>query len=71
MCIRDSPASLSSRKADWKKVALVWDKVVAYINDPKTQPDAVKIMAARVGVKPEAYLPLLKGTKLLLSLIHI
>lgn len=60
-----NPASLSSRKADWKKVALVWDKVVAYINDPKTQPDAVKIMAARVGVKPEAYLPLLKGTKLL------
>ncbi len=60
-----NPASLSSRKADWKKVALVWDKVVAYINDPKTQADAVKIMAARVGVKPEAYLPLLKGTKLL------
>ncbi|MBC7697336.1 MAG: ABC transporter substrate-binding protein [Bacteroidia bacterium] len=60
-----SPASLSSRKADWKKVILVWDKVVAYINDPKTQPDAVKIMAARVGLKPEAYLPLLKGTKLL------
>ncbi len=60
-----TPTSLSSRKADWKKVALVWDKVVAYINNPKTQPDAVKIMAARVGVKPEAYLPLLKGTKLL------
>ena len=60
-----SPASLSSRKSDWKKVAIVWDKVVAYINDPKTQPDAVKIMAARVGIKPEAYLPLLKGTKLL------
>ncbi len=39
--------------------------MVAYINDPKTQPDAVKIMAARVGIKPEAYLPLLKGTKLL------
>ena len=43
----------------------VWGKVVSYINDPKTQPDAVKIMAARVGIKPEAYLPLLKGTKLL------
>ena len=60
-----SPTSLSSRKADWKKVVQVWDKVVMYINDPKTQPDAVKIMAARVGIKPEAYLPLLKGTKLL------
>jgi NitT/TauT family transport system substrate-binding protein len=60
-----SPTSLSSRKADWKKVVKVWDKVVTYINDPKTQPDAVKIMSARVGIKPEAYLPLLKGTKLL------
>lgn len=60
-----NPASLSAKKADWEKVIKVWDKVVAYINDPKTQPDAVKIMAARVGLKPEAYLPLLKGTKLL------
>lgn len=60
-----NPASLASRKADWQKVVKVWDKVVTYINDPKTQPDAVKIMAARVGLKPEAYLPLLKGTKLL------
>ena len=60
-----SPASLSSRKADWVKVVKVWDKVVTYINDPKTQPDAVKIMSARVGIKPETYLPLLKGTKLL------
>ena len=60
-----NPASLSSRKADWEKVVKVWGKVVSYINDPKTQPDAVKIMAARVGLKPEAYLPLLKGTKLL------
>jgi NitT/TauT family transport system substrate-binding protein len=60
-----SPSSLSSKRAEWAKVVKVWDKVVTYINDPKTQPDAVKIMAARVGLKPEAYLPLLKGTKLL------
>lgn len=60
-----SPSSLSSRRADWEKVIKVWPKVVAYINDPKTQADAVKIMSARVGLKPEAYLPLLKGTKLL------
>lgn len=60
-----SPASLSARRADWEKVVKVWDKVVTYINDPKTQTDAVKIMSARVGLKPEAYLPLLKGTKLL------
>ena len=60
-----NPSSLSSRRGDWEKVVKVWGKVVSYINDPKTQPDAVKIMAARVGLKPEAYLPLLKGTKLL------
>jgi len=60
-----SPASAKSRRADWLKVLKVWDKVVAYIEDPKTQPDAVKIMAARSGISPEEYLPLLKGTKLL------
>ena len=60
-----SPASLAAKKAEWTKFVKVWDKVVTYINDPKTQPDAVKIMAARVGLKPEAYLPLLKGTRLL------
>lgn len=60
-----NPASLAAKKAEWAKFVKVWDKVVTYINDPKTQPDAVKIMAARVGLKPETYLPLLKGTRLL------
>lgn len=60
-----NPASLAARKADWEKVVKVWGRVVSYINDPKTQADAVKIMAARVGLKPGAYLPLLKGTRLL------
>jgi NitT/TauT family transport system substrate-binding protein len=60
-----NPGSAKQRRAEWIKVVKVWDRVVKYINDPKTQPDAVKIMAARVGVSPETYLPLLKGTKLL------
>lgn len=60
-----SPASAAMHKAEWLKVLKVWDRVVHYINDPKTQPDAVKIMAARVGVSPATYLPLLKGTHLL------
>lgn len=60
-----NPGSAKQRRADWIKVVKVWDRVVKYINDPKTQPDAVKIMAARVGVSPETYLPLLKGTRLL------
>jgi NitT/TauT family transport system substrate-binding protein len=60
-----NPASLANRRAEWQKVMGVWDKVVSYINDPGTQPDAVRIMAARVGLEPQAYLPLLKGTRLL------
>jgi NitT/TauT family transport system substrate-binding protein len=60
-----SPTSLAARKAEWQKVVLVWDKVVSFINDPKTQPEALKIMAARVGVPAESYAAFLKGTKLL------
>jgi NitT/TauT family transport system substrate-binding protein len=60
-----NPASVKARRAEWQKVVKLWDRVVAYIEDPKTQPDAVKIMAARSGVTPAEYLPLLKGTKLL------
>ena len=60
-----NPASVKARRAEWQKVVKLWDKVVAYIEDPKTQPDAVKIMAARSGVSPAEYLSLLKGTKLL------
>ena len=59
------PESYAAHKEDWKKLVGVWDKVVAYIGDPKTQPDALKIMAARTGVTPEAYGKFLKGTKLL------
>jgi NitT/TauT family transport system substrate-binding protein len=60
-----NPTVLSARKAEWQKIVKLWDKVVHYVNDPKTQDDAVKIMAARTGVTPEEYKPLLKGTKLL------
>ena len=59
-----NPASLSARRADWLKVVKVWDKVVAYINDPKTTDDALKILSGRVGLKPEEYKPFLGGTKL-------
>ncbi len=60
-----NPASLSARRADWVKVVKVWDKVVAYIADPQTAPDAVRIMAARVGIAPAAFSQFLKGTHLL------
>jgi NitT/TauT family transport system substrate-binding protein len=60
-----NPASLAQRRDDWSKVVDVWYRVVDYIQDPATQPDAVSIMAARVGISAEEYLPLLRGTKIL------
>jgi NitT/TauT family transport system substrate-binding protein len=60
-----SPASFSSHRADWQKVTKVWYRVVNYIYDPATHADAVKIMSARVGIKPADYEPLLRGTKIL------
>src|SRR3984957_1772867 len=60
-----SPASLNAHRADWMKLIGVWDKVVHYINDPATQDDAVKIMAARVELTPEDFKPLLAGTHLI------
>lgn len=60
-----STPSLQAHRADWVKLVKVWDKVVAYIADPKTQGDAVKIMSARDGLKPAAYKAFLDGTHLL------
>lgn len=60
-----SPASLAAHKDDYVKLIKVWDRVVHYINDSKTQDDAVGIMAKRVGLTPAEYKPLLKGTHLL------
>jgi len=60
-----NPVNLAARRADWIKVIKVWYRVINYINDPKTRGDAVNIMAARVGLTPAAYLPLLGGTKIL------
>lgn len=60
-----SRESLSARKDDWEKIAKVWFKVVEYIKDEKTRPDALKILSARVKLTPEQYAPLLEGTFLL------
>ena len=60
-----SPASLDSRRDDWKKVIKVWYRAVAYLKDPKTTDDAVKIMASRVGLGAVEYKPFLKGTNIL------
>jgi NitT/TauT family transport system substrate-binding protein len=60
-----SPQSLAQRRADWVKFVKVWNKIVAYLADPKTKADGIKIMAARAGVSPEDYAAFMGGTKLL------
>lgn len=57
-----NPASLAQRKADWAKFVKVWYRISDYVRDPKTQKDAVAIMAAKVGVKPEEYAAAMPGT---------
>lgn len=60
-----SPASFAARKADYQKVAKVWYRIVDYLKDPKSYEDAVKIMAARVGLSSEEYKGFINGTKIL------
>jgi NitT/TauT family transport system substrate-binding protein len=60
-----SPESLKQRPQDWAKVIEVWYRVLAYLNNPATRPDALKIMAARDGVTPQIYQRYVKGTHLL------
>lgn len=60
-----TPESYASRRDDWAKVLKVWYRVVDYVLDPATQPDALRIMASRVGLSPEEYKPFLAGTKIL------
>jgi NitT/TauT family transport system substrate-binding protein len=57
-----NPTNLAQRKDDWAKVVKVWYRISDFVRDPKTQPEAVAIMAAKVGVKPEEYAPNLSGT---------
>lgn len=60
-----TPASLAAHRSEYLKLLQVWGKVVQYINDPRTQDDAVTIMAARVGLAPAQYKNILAGTHLL------
>lgn len=60
-----NPTSLGKRKADWAKYVAVYYKCVDYILDPKTQDDAVAILAAKVGAKVEDYKAAIPGTHFL------
>jgi len=57
-----SPASLAAHHDDWAKVAAIYYKCVAYLMDPATRADAIKIMAAKVGQDPAVYAKYVPGT---------
>lgn len=57
-----NPTSLAQRHDDWVKFVKVWYKISDYVRDPKTQADAVAIMAAKAGVKAEEYAAAMPGT---------
>jgi NitT/TauT family transport system substrate-binding protein len=60
-----TPASLAASRADWVKFVKVWDKIVAYLTDPATKADGIRIMAARAGVDAKDYADFMSGTQLL------
>jgi len=57
-----NPAGLAEHKDDWSKIVGIFHKCVDYLMDPKTHDDAVKIMAGKVGAKPDEYSKNLPGT---------
>ncbi len=60
-----SPTSLADRRSDWLKVVNVWFRIAAFIENPATRPEALRIMSARVHMTPEKYGALLEGTFIL------
>jgi NitT/TauT family transport system substrate-binding protein len=60
-----SAESLEKNKEDWGKVVKVWYKIADYIRDEDNLDDALKILSARVNLKPEEYEPFFKGTYIL------
>ena len=60
-----SAESLLKHRAEWSKVVAAWYDVIDYLNDPANRDEAMKILAARVGVTPEKYATYMKGTRFL------
>lgn len=54
--------SLAKRKADWTRFAAVWPRIAAYLADPATRDDGIRIMAARVNVPAAKYALAMPGT---------
>lgn len=60
-----NPTSYAKHKDDWAKITAIYYKCVAYLQDPATKDDAVKIMAAKVGADPVEYAKNVPGTHFL------
>lgn len=60
-----STESLMKNRAEWEKVVAAWYDVIAFLNDPKTKDEAIKIMADRVGVSAKKYGGYISGTRFL------
>ena len=60
-----TPTSYGAHKEEWTKIAAIFYKCVAYLKDPATADDAVKIMAAKVGADPVEYAKNIPGTHFL------
>ncbi len=60
-----NPTSYATHKEEWEKFAGVFYKCVAYLQDPATRDDAVKIMAAKVGANADEYGKNVPGTHFL------
>src|SRR5450432_575043 len=60
-----NPKNLAERRADWVKFIKVWNRIEAFVMDPKNKDRAVKIMAGRAGVPAEEYAKFLPGTHFL------
>ncbi len=63
LCV--SPRSLAENRAAWLKVVKIWFRIADYLADPANLDDAAKIMSARVGLTPDEYKGIMKGTHIL------
>jgi len=57
-----NPSSLAAHHDDWAKVVAIYYKCVAYLMDPATRDDAIKIMAAKVQADTATYAKNVPGT---------
>lgn len=60
-----NPTSFAGQRDAWAKISAIYYKAVAYLMDPKTRDDAIKIMAAKVGANADDYAKNVPGTHFL------